>query len=122
MRLIDADALKEVVNNKNVVGRFNTIQLIDNAPTITPDMAQVLAYECGKASAERLTRGWISVSERYPEIATRCIVQLSNGYITIGEYFSSEKWTLIETTLQFVYPKETVTAWMPLPQSYEKEI
>lgn len=23
---------------------------IDNAPTVTPDMAQVLAYECGKAS------------------------------------------------------------------------
>lgn len=34
MRLIDADALKEAVNTKRVVGRFNTIQLIDNAPTI----------------------------------------------------------------------------------------
>ena len=36
MRLIDADALKEAVNNKKVVGRFNTIQLIDNAPTVKP--------------------------------------------------------------------------------------
>jgi formate dehydrogenase maturation protein FdhE len=34
MRLIDADALKEAVNHKKVVGRFNTIQLIDNAPTV----------------------------------------------------------------------------------------
>ena len=34
MRLIDADALKEAVNTKKVVGRFNTIQLIDNAPTV----------------------------------------------------------------------------------------
>lgn len=36
MRLIDADALKEEVNKKNVVGRFNTIMLIDNAPTVKP--------------------------------------------------------------------------------------
>lgn len=34
MRLIDADTLKNEVNKKNVVGRFNTIMLIDNAPTI----------------------------------------------------------------------------------------
>ena len=34
MRLIDADALKEEVNKKNVVGRFNTLLLIDNAPTV----------------------------------------------------------------------------------------
>ena len=36
MRLIDADALKEEVNKKEVVGRFNTIMLIDNAPTVKP--------------------------------------------------------------------------------------
>ena len=34
MRLIDADALKEEVNKKNVIGRFNTLNLIDDAPTI----------------------------------------------------------------------------------------
>ena len=34
MRLIDADALKEEVNKKKVVGRFNTLSLIDNAPTV----------------------------------------------------------------------------------------
>lgn len=34
MRLIDADALKEEINKKKVVGRFNTIMLIDNAPTV----------------------------------------------------------------------------------------
>ena len=34
MRLIDADAQKETINTKRIVGRFNTIQLIDNAPTI----------------------------------------------------------------------------------------
>jgi hypothetical protein len=35
MRLIDANALKEEVNKKNVVGRFNTLLLIDNAPTVS---------------------------------------------------------------------------------------
>ena len=34
MRLIDADELKEAVNAKKVVGRFNTILLIDSAPTV----------------------------------------------------------------------------------------
>lgn len=34
MRLIDADTLKEEVNKKKVVGRFNTLLLIDNAPTV----------------------------------------------------------------------------------------
>ena len=76
--------------------------------------------ECVHYSECRPTGEWIPVSERVPEIATRCIVQLSNGYITIGEYFSIAKWTLIETSLQFVYPKETVTAWMPLPQPYKE--
>lgn len=42
MRLIDADALKEEVSKKKVVGRFNTLSLIDAAPTViwcneTPD-------------------------------------------------------------------------------------
>ena len=30
-----------------------------NAPTVTPDMAQVLAYESGKASAERPKGEWL---------------------------------------------------------------
>lgn len=36
VRLIDANALKEEVNKKNVVGRFNMLLLIDNAPTVKP--------------------------------------------------------------------------------------
>lgn len=43
MRLIDADALKEEVNKKNVVGRFNTLLLIDNAPTV-----KTYCYFCGQ--------------------------------------------------------------------------
>ena len=36
------------------------IMTIDNAPTVTPDMAQVLAYESGKASNERPQGEWIT--------------------------------------------------------------
>ena len=35
-RPIDADKLKEQINNKRVVGRFNVLNLIDNAPTFNP--------------------------------------------------------------------------------------
>lgn len=37
---------------------FYKCALIDNAPTVEPDMAQVLAYESGKASAERPQGEW----------------------------------------------------------------
>ena len=45
-RLIDANALKEEVNKKQVVGRFNVLNLIDSAPTVEyPFYAE--AYQTG---------------------------------------------------------------------------
>lgn len=44
MRLIDADALKEEVNKKEVVGRFNMLSLIDNVPTVYFDWEKSDAY------------------------------------------------------------------------------
>jgi len=41
----------------NMWGLFKDY-LINKAPTVTPDMAQVLAYESGKASADRPTGEW----------------------------------------------------------------
>ena len=50
-RLIDANVLKEEVNKKRVVGRFNMLNLIDNAPTVEPEKAKegelVKAYTKG---------------------------------------------------------------------------
>lgn len=65
VRLIDANALEELFEEEctgecSVCGYSNEgcpCGLIKTAPTVTPDMAQVLAYECGKASAERPTDG-----------------------------------------------------------------
>lgn len=65
-RLIDADALKRAVNEKRVVGRFNTIKLIDDAPTagtITYDdvkKAMDTAYGWGKIDGANRPHGkWI---------------------------------------------------------------
>ena len=54
MRLIDADALKEEINKKKVVGRFNTLSLIDAAPTVELDesiIQEVLNKRCMTAVA-----------------------------------------------------------------------
>lgn len=63
MRLIDADALKEEVNKKKVVGRFNMLSLIDNAPTVAVDCKDCDGYEAGYSAglkdAERPQGKWI---------------------------------------------------------------
>lgn len=65
MRLIDADALKEQSIRRRGLSWDKLLHLfcitgeeLDNAPTVSPDMAQVLAYESGKASAERPQGEW----------------------------------------------------------------
>ena len=66
VRLIDANALEKLFEEEctgecPVCGYSNEgcpCGLIKTAPTITPDMAQVLAYESGKASADRPTGEW----------------------------------------------------------------
>ena len=127
MRSIDADALEKLFEEECAgecpiccySNEGCPCGLIKTAPTVPNEYMR--GYEAAEREYKRPTGEWVPVSERVPEIATRCIVQLSNGYITIGEYFSIAKWTLIETSLQFVYPKETVTAWMSLPQPYKEE-
>jgi len=72
VRLIDANALiqdlrsaKYLCYDNNSISRIGNheidrcISFVEDAPTITPDMAQVLAYESGEASADRPTGEWI---------------------------------------------------------------
>ena len=63
---------------------------------------------------------WIPVSEKLPDIAKKCIVQLTDGHITIGSYHSIDKWTFQETNVRYAYPKESVIAWQPLPEPYKE--
>lgn len=66
-RLIDADDLKKAVLDLDLDNSpyWLVVKAIDNAPTVTPDMAQVLAYESGKASAERPTGEWIEGTQGF---------------------------------------------------------
>lgn len=82
----------------------------DNVPTV-----EIISNE------ERLQGDWIPVSERLPDIAKKCILQLSDGYITMGTYHSIGKWTFVEIGIAYAYGKETVTAWMPLPAAYKED-
>ena len=63
MRLIDADALKEVFAKHEdrkgyLIGDWE--DLIDDAPTIEPAFREVVAYECGQKSVERPTGHWVN--------------------------------------------------------------
>lgn len=103
---------------------------IDNTPTVEVNQIEFKAYnegfkdgvEQGIKLSEDAQDEWIPVSERLPEIAKSCLVQLSNGYITMGKYHSIRggSWVFIDTTIQFAYPKDSVIAWQPLPERYKE--
>lgn len=65
MRLIDADALKEEFNKKKVVGRFNTIMLIDNAPTEDRFIVTTIPVT--------LSDGWGHVREAYYDASRQLV-------------------------------------------------
>ena len=98
MRTIDADALKEEVNKKKVAGRFNTLLLIDNAPTVPLDE-------------------WIPVSERLPEHSYQpylVTVDYGDGLVcSCQRYFFSE---------EIGWNDDCVIAWMPLPEPYKGDM
>lgn len=88
MRTIDADALKKLKvyseeRHEYVVSVFN----IDNAPTVEPDMAQVLAYESGKASNERPQGEWEEPFEWHGKTYHKCTnCHISSQLILINNY------------------------------------
>ena len=59
MRLIDADELKKKSYRTEFAVAVVDVEDIDNAPTITPDMATVIAYECAREQYERPQGEWI---------------------------------------------------------------
>ena len=65
---------------------------------------------------------WIPVTEALPDIALHVLVQLTNGWITIGHYHSTDKWVFIDGTMTIAFPRDTVVAWRYLPKKYESEV
>jgi hypothetical protein len=64
---------------------------------------------------------WIPVSEKMPPIAQRVLVSATNGEVLIARYHSFDKWTFEPTGISYAYNKDSVVAWMPLPQPYKAE-
>lgn len=47
MRLIDADALKDVITAMQMIGgNFSVLDVIDNAPTVTKDNRPAICFNC----------------------------------------------------------------------------
>lgn len=87
MRLIDADALMDDIrqNSASYFADDFAHEWVDKQPTITPDMAQVLAYECGKDSVERKRGEWIKNDGRYGWHCSECKVDNFYAYLWNSE-------------------------------------
>ena len=130
MRLIDADALKKVLE----IEQYNdyddllrTERLIDQAPTIKAftlaDIEEQYAkgMEKGLEEAKRPHGEWIPVSERLPEKNGYYLVTTDgshNDVIDIAEY--GKFWNHLK--YDWMWNKASkILAWMPLPEPYRKE-
>ena len=132
--LISRSALKEEVNKKNVVGRFNTLLLIDNAPTVDFEKlgetlnCQIRAtygscddceLSCPRNELIKLLNStrpqgeWVPVSERWPSFSGLYLVSIDD-LVTVAHFtgacFINRKGLMID-----------VSAWQELPEPYKKD-
>lgn len=112
MRLIDADVLKDSFKDKegNEFTAFHFYEAIEKAPT--------LPNPCGKPCAfERPHGEWIPCSERLPNPEDTVLFCNQYGEVCIGCKFRTGGIAFIDyLTSNLTY----ATAWMPLPEPYEK--
>lgn len=66
-----------------------------------------------------LEQWWIPVTEKLPDVAQRVLLS-GHGQVMIGMLHSFGKYSLEPTGISYVYPKDDIEAWMPLPESYQK--
>lgn len=77
-----------------------------------------LIHKCILALA-RVSRQWISVNERLPDIGKSIIFATKSGYAAEGEYIG-DCWVQYRWTTKV--KNEAVTHWMPLPEAPKGEI
>ncbi len=104
MRLIDADALIEKMDDKYSLGKIgrrerdDVVNALEFEPTIQPEPH------------------WISCKKELPKLDSRCVLLYSNYNISGGYYRGNR-------TFDVDYGDEDVNtmviAWMPKPDSYQ---
>lgn len=100
--------------------------IIGKLPSVHPDLAQLLAYECGKVSAQPEQR-WISCNERMPETTGYYLIQYSRRIcqdeMAVAFYSVEEAELDKNYTWEFkpFADLKEVIAWMPLPKPYKEE-
>ena len=69
--------------------------------------------------------GWIPCSERLPEVNTRVMCFTTNKTYVLGEYGGADSHYLNNKDVWFSdkgwYRKDSIIAWMPLPEPYKPE-
>lgn len=63
---------------------------------------------------------WIPCSEQLPDVAQRVLLS-GHGQVMVGMLHSFGKYSLEPTGISYVYPKDDVDAWMPLPEPWKGE-
>ena len=63
---------------------------------------------------------WIPCSERLPDVAQRVLLS-GHGKVMVGKLHSFGKYSLEPTGISYIYPKDDIEAWMPLPEPWKGE-
>ena len=102
-RLLDEDMVINIIKNEDYymtwADRAMLIEEIKDLPSAQPKQR------------------WIPCSERLPDVAQRVLLS-GHGMVMIGMLHSFGKYSLEPTGISYVYPKDDIEAWMPMPESY----
>lgn len=72
----------------------------------------------GFPSADVQPVHWIPVSERLPDVGQRVLLS-GHGEVMVGMLHSFGKYSLEPTGISYIYPKNDIEAWMPLPEPWK---
>ena len=122
MRLIDADAFEvNLINAIMLMKNMAKAIGLEDDPAI---QAEIKAYQdILNGVKEQPTiepePKWIPCSERLPDVAQRVLLS-GHGQVMVGMLHSFGKYSLEPTGISYVYPKDDIEAWMPLPEPYKE--